>query len=241
MADKLTPLLVAALTRAAAAPAGTPLSGPRASGLFPNTAAAKPAMTKAVADGLLAAVGGGPKELFAATPAGLDFLAGHASPKQVLDDFLRLLEGREAEVADLVAAVGRLADELHGMRAVVGRVLPTVQAGSVPAFNGKSRLSAPPPLDPDELADAAVARLTDWGLSAAAGQDCPLPDLYRALACRESPPTVGQFHDCLRALHAAGRVYLHPWTGPLYAVPEPAFALLAGHNVAYYASARGST
>ena len=31
------------------------------------------------------------------------------------------------------------------------------------------------------------------------------------------------------------QVYLHPWTGPLYALPEPAFALLVGHEVAYYA------
>jgi hypothetical protein len=221
VADKLTPLLLTALTRAAAAPAGSPLTGPKNTGLFPNTAAAKPAMTKAVADGLLVRVG--PREAFAATPAGLDYLAAHASPKQVLDDFVRVLEQRETAVADLTAAAARLADELKGLKAVVGRL----------------HLGGPRPFDPDELADAAVARLADWRTSAAAGQDCPLPDLYRALACRESPPTVGQFHDGLRALHAAGRVYLHPWTGPLYAVPEPAFALLVGHNVAYYASKRG--
>ena len=219
MADKLTPLVLAALTRAVSAPAGTPLAGPRNSGLFPNTAAAKPAMTKAVADGLLSAVGG---DRYAATPAGLDFLARHADPKEVLDDFVRVLESREAEVAALTQNAGRLADELRGLKAAVGRF----------AAGG------PRPFDPDELADAALARLTDWGLSAAAGQDCPLPDLYRALACREAPPTVGQFHDALRGLHAAGRVYLHPWTGPLYQLPEPAFALLVGHNVAYYASGR---
>ena len=225
VADKLTPLVLAALARAAAAPAGTPLTGPKATGLFPNTAAAKPAMTRAVADGLLTAVAGGPRDLYAATPAGLDFLARQGDPKEVLDDFVRVLESREAAVADLVATAGRLADELRGLRAVVGRMAPT----------GKP---APRPFDPDELADATLARLTDWGLSAAAGQDCPLPDLYRALACREAPPTVGQFHDTLRALHAANKLYLHPWTGPLYALPEPCFALLVGHNVTYYASLR---
>ncbi len=222
MADKLTPLLLTALARAATAPAGSPLTGPRATGLFPNTAAAKPAMTKAVADGLLAPVAA---ERYAATPAGLDFLARQGDPKQVLDDFVRVLESRETEVAGLVTTAGRLADELRGLKAVVGRLAP----------NGKP---APRPFDPDELADATLARLTDWGLSAAAGQDCPLPDLYRALACREVPPTVGQFHDALRGLHAANKVYLHPWTGPLYALPEPSFALLVGHNVAYYASLR---
>jgi len=29
-----------------------------------------------------------------------------------------------------------------------------------------------------------------------------------------------------------------PWTGPLYDLPEPHFALLVGHEVAYYASSR---
>jgi hypothetical protein len=42
----------------------------------------------------------------------------------------------------------------------------------------------------------------------------------------------------LRSLHDRERIYLHPWTGPLYALPEPAFALLIGHEVAYYASLR---
>ncbi len=231
MADKLTPLVVAALTRAAATPAGTPLTGPKTTGLFPNTAAAKPAMTKAVADGLLAVVAG---DRYAATPAGLDYLAAAASPKQVLEDFVRVLESREVEAASLTAAATRLADEVRGMKAVVARF-----QHSTPHANGKPL--PPRPFDADELADATLARLTDWGLSAAAGQDCPLPDLYRALACRELPPTVGQFHDCLRSLHAVGRVYLHPWTGPLYALPEPAFALLVGHNIAYYASSRDST
>ena len=50
--------------------------------------------------------------------------------------------------------------------------------------------------------------------------------------------SIGQFHDGLRELHDREQVYLHPWTGPLYAMPEPAFALLIGHEIAYYASQR---
>lgn len=89
-----------------------------------------------------------------------------------------------------------------------------------------------------DLAAAVLARLADWAASANAGEDCPLPDLFRSLTTRDPQPTIGEFHDCLRRLHAAGSVYLHPWTGPLYALPEPAYALLAGHNVTYYASPR---
>ena len=53
-----------------------------------------------------------------------------------------------------------------------------------------------------------------------------------------SGPTLGGFHDALRRLHRSGRVYLHPWTGPLYSLPDPSYALLVGHEVAYYASSQ---
>ena len=75
-------------------------------------------------------------------------------------------------------------------------------------------------------------------LHGGAPDDCPLPELYRRLRDVHPALTIGQFHDGLRRLHEQEQVYLHPWTGPLYAMPEPAFALLIGHEVAYYASAR---
>ena len=64
-------------------------------------------------------------------------------------------------------------------------------------------------------------------------------DLYRKLESGNQV-SVGLFHDALRQLHDDHQLYLHPWTGPLYALPEPAFALLVGHEVAYYASQRRS-
>lgn len=69
------------------------------------------------------------------------------------------------------------------------------------------------------------------------GQDCPLPELYRKLE-PGARLSIGHFHDCLRRLHEENQIYLHPWTGPLYALPEPAYALLVGHEIAYYASVR---
>ena len=65
-----------------------------------------------------------------------------------------------------------------------------------------------------------------------------MPELYRAASRDVAELTIGQFHDALRHLHAADAIYLHPWTGPLYDVPEPPYALLVGHEVAYYASRR---
>jgi hypothetical protein len=57
---------------------------------------------------------------------------------------------------------------------------------------------------------------------------------------RQASPglTIGQFQDGLRRLLDAGHIYLHPWTGPLYDIPEPPYALLIGHEIAYYASIR---
>ena len=40
------------------------------------------------------------------------------------------------------------------------------------------------------------------------------------------------------ALAALREDVVHPWTGPMYEMPEPSFALLVGHEVAYYASYR---
>ena len=258
MADKLSQQITDALSRAAAEPGGLPLfAGKAESGLFAATA--KPAAQKAVADGLLCAVATEAKvraarELYALTDAGWDHLLAAVNPKQVLEDFVRVLEARQGEVGELLGTARRMAESLHGLREAVARVLPRVSASRIttdwasggrqppdrisyqvadaPRSPGVAVLEAPPAT----LADAILARLADW--SAAAGEDCPLPELYRRLASDEPTPTIGAFHDALRELHAAGAVYLHPWTGPLYALPEPAYALLIGHGVAYYASVR---
>ncbi len=251
MADKPTQLLLDALAAAAADPAGLPLFKAKGEpGLFPATAAGKPVAQKALADGLLAlvpATGLRPgRETAGITPRGLDALAAHASPKQVLEDFVRAVERREADVRSLATETGRLADAFAGLKATLAAILPRVTADR-PGVNGRhpqesagmpATVTAPPRGGVD-LVGPILARLSDWAASAAAGQDCPLPDLFRSLSTLADPPTIGTFHDCLRALADAHRVYLHPWTGPLYTLPEPEYALLSGHNVAYYASGRG--
>lgn len=227
MADKLTQQIVDALSRAAADPAGVPLVASKAEpGLFPAVPAGKAAAQKAVADGILKPTDARGK-LYTLTDAGWTFLLAAANPKQVIEDFVRVLEARQGEVNDLLTVVRRMADSLVGLREAVARVLPKVTTSRVAA-----EPTSPPPAD---LADTLLGRLTDW--AATAGEDCPLPDLYR----RAGATSVGAFHDALRTLHDRGAVYLHPWTGPLYALPEPAFALLVGHGVAYYASIRTDT
>jgi hypothetical protein len=91
------------------------------------------------------------------------------------------------------------------------------------------------PYQPSPLPEAILAQLHHWRETDAAG-DCPLPELFRRVG--QNSLTIGQFHDQLRALQEQEQIYLHPWTGPLPEIPEPALALLAGHGIAYYASIR---
>ena len=285
MADKLTQQIIDALSKAAADPAGLPLlAGKTEPGLFAASAAAKPAAQKCLADGFVRVVrtdtrGKTARDLYGLTEKGWEFLLAAVNPRQVLEDFVRVLEARQGEVGELLDTARQMATSLQGLKDAVARVLPQVSAtkvvpparsvmpdedehpwdavltrrGALPVetgangahANGTAVLDAPaavamPEVDPAaELAAAVLARLTDWASSAAVGEDCPLPVLFRNLTARGLRPSIGEFHDCLRKLDAAGSVYLHPWTGPLYALPEPAYALLAGHSVAFYASLKG--
>jgi hypothetical protein len=222
VADKYLPLILEALARAAAQPEGTPLfSSKGVLGLFPKSAAGKPAAQKALAEHWLQGDADG--SLYVATNAGLNHLIDTQSPKAVLNDFVRVLEDRESQVQHLVNETERLADGLQSLRDVLGQMLPRVESAKLPS---RGLMSA------SELAECLLTRLRDW----TSLQDCPLPELYRSLSTLEPAPTLGQFHDALRLMHQNGTVYLHPWTGPLYMLPEPALALLVGHEVAYYAS-----
>ena len=280
MADKLTQQIIDALSKAAAEPTGLPLFAAKAEpGLFPPTSSAKPAAQKCLTDGLLRPVAGTPgakaiRDRYTITDHGWDYLLTAVNPKQVLEDFVRVLEGREGKVGELIASVQEMAANLHGLKEAVARVIPRVtmmrfreptspapsiasrveqldstspltHLEAMPSRIGTALQEQPsvvvmaPAVDPAaELAAAILTRLADWSASAISGEDCPLPTLFRSLGTREPAPTIGEFHDCLRTLSASGSLYLHPWTGPLYALPEPAYALLAGHNIAYYASAR---
>lgn len=225
MADKLTQLLLDALGKAAAEPAGLPLFGGKAgSGLFPATAAARQAAQRARDEGYLRAAGTEPavkaeRIVCAITEKGLQYLLQQTSPRLVLEDFVRAVEARREQVGELIAGARRMQTSLDALHATVAQVLPQV---------------APP--GPDWSAEVP-AILTQWR-AAGASEDCPLPELFGRLRRARTELTIGQFHDGLRKLHDHESIYLHPWTGPLYALPDPACALLVGHEIAYYASAR---
>jgi hypothetical protein len=289
VADKLTQQIIEALTKAAAEQAGLPLYGGKTDpGLFLSSTAGKTAAQKCLGDGYLRCVGTEPRgkrDVYSLTDKGWEYLLAQVNPKQVLEDFVRVLETRQGEVGELLDTARRMADSLHGLKEAVTRVLPAVSAARItprttplspreagerealsasrhPAslpecIQSRMSFSAGEPERPDypavhvepaeepvgsahasglDLAAEIQGRLREW--SGAAGEDCPLPALFRKVAHCEPAPTIGEFHDCLRRLCADGVIYLHPWAGPLYALPEPAYALLSGHSIAYYASIR---
>lgn len=77
--------------------------------------------------------------------------------------------------------------------------------------------------------------LREWSDAGRAG-DCQLYHLYQQLSSRCPGITPGIFHDALRNLRQKKLIELHPWTGPLYEIPKPELALMAGHEIACYAS-----
>ena len=217
-------LVLEALSRAALDPAGLPLfrykAGP---GLFGNTPLARQAAQRCKDQDLLcvvrAAGAAGPgREVVAITTKGLDLLLDQSNPRHVLEDLVRAVEKRDRQFGELVAAAQEARIAFEGLKTLANSAL--------------LRMSLPVIAAPD-LVESILRFLSDWQ-AAHAAKDCPLPELYRGV----TPPSIGAFHDKLRSLHEQQRLWLHPWTGPLYDLPEPALALLAGHEIAYYASLR---
>ncbi len=272
MADKSSQLLLSALSRVAAAPAGLPLHGTKTiPGLFPTNAAGKQAAQRCQTDGYLCTVpevepsasgntatkkkASGPP-LCTLSEKGWTYLLGQVSPRAVLEDFVRAVEARQKQADDLLTVARQMQQSLEGLKASADKVLRQTyrpeqggDAGSLktlfasflkeaePPRPTKTSLAVEPGASITVSYDVLLSELDRWQ-NAGASEDCPLPHLYRHLQAQAPGSTIGQFHDSLRRLHEVGKIYLHPWTGPLYDIPEPPYALLVGHEIAYYASIR---
>jgi len=260
--DKSTRMVLAALSRAAAAPEGSPLFALRGgSGLFPAAPAGRQAAQRCQEEGWLRVVSAENDVSAPTTPSvgdtallvrkklktateichltdkGLAWLLSQTSPREVLEDFLRALEARRAEALDLLAGLQRMQTGFDALKAGAEKVLermsrPQDGAATESLVERFQRFHQGQPADARTV---LLARMKEWQTADAAG-DCPLPELFRRSQAGSPSPTIGAFHDSLRRLHDAGLVYLHPWTGPLHALPEPSYALLVGHEIAYYVS-----
>jgi hypothetical protein len=228
MADRSAQPLLAGLCRAVAEPGGLPLLANRSQpGLFAATSGGRHAAKRCQDEGLVQVLdsptrGKSAQPLYGLTDKGWHYLLTEAPPKQLLEDFLRVLEARQAQATELLTSARHMQATLDSLRGGIERMLQGLEPSTLTR-------------DPGSLAELCLEGLRRWRSSG----DCPLPELYRLIHAA-TPLTIGQFHDGLRRLHETARVYLHPWTGPLYDLPEPQFALLSGHLVAYYASLRES-
>jgi hypothetical protein len=238
LADKFTPLILEALSRVAADTEGVPLHGGKnVPGLFSTSPAGKQAAQRSKEEGLLRVVRTETKartvtEFCAITEKGLAYLLDQVNPKRVVEEFVRALENRQTQISDLLDAARDMENSLASLKLIAERVLQRVErptaVGPVPCSNGNEAW-------PGEV----VAHLARWHESGAP-EDCTLPTLYSHATQIAPHLTIGQFHDGLRKLHQEQQIYLHPWSGPLHELPEPALALLTGHEIAYYASIRSS-
>src|SRR5262249_40151686 len=140
----------------------------------------------------------------------------------------------------LIVQARQMQVSLEGLRQQVAPVLDRVRqqpdggAGLNGIFKEFHEEVTPQP-DPAALTRSVVEVLGRWVNSG----DCPLPELFRR--CRGRPrqcaaTSTGTSPDAWRQLEAAGYFSLPPWPAPLYPTPNPAYALLVGHEIVYYAS-----
>jgi len=251
LADASQSLLLEGLTHAAAEPGGVPLLASRgAAGLFAANAAGKRAAVRCRDDGLVQVLrtetrGKSSQEICAITEKGLALLLQEANPRQLLESFVEALDARRTQMAQLLDSARQSQDYLETLRGHAEKVLAKLhrpcESSALFAIhkngaNGKHHETATV-MVADPGAAAVLDHLRRWNDAARLG-DCPLPEIFRVAKEAKPGTTIGQFHDLLRRLHEERRIYLHPWTGPLYELPEPAVALLTGHEVAFYASLR---
>jgi hypothetical protein len=231
--DISSPLVLDALRRAAADPAGSLLFCQKANpGLFGTSVSARQAAQKCKELKLLEVVRSEPRgksvqEVVVLTPKGMEHLLSRSDPRLLLEDLIRTLETREKQWSALSDAVHQTQASLTAFKEMTASVL-----GSMSKVGNPS-----PPSTGAARADLARRCLATWNDGNPA-EDCPLPRLFRDMQATDPELTNGLFHDLLRKLHLGEQIYLHPWTGPLCEMPEPGMALLVGHEVAYYASLR---
>jgi hypothetical protein len=248
LANSSTQAVLDALSRAAAEPAGLPLFGAKSIGLFRSSAVAKKAAQLCKEEGFLRVVraesrGKRTREFCAITEKGLAYLLSQVSPKQVLGDLVRALHAHQAQIGELVATARRWQADLDALKSAAEAVLTRVSRGPSAVDGGNGKAGDPSDTQPrsdsgtEIYADVLLGLLRQWHESGVSG-DCPLPELFRRSHQATRPLSIGEFHDELRRLHDRDQIYLHPWTGPLHEIPEPAYALLSGHGIAYYASLR---
>jgi hypothetical protein len=162
------------------------------------------------------------------TPAGIDFLHAHESPRAVLGDLRAALAGAQVGVpawleriqGELSSFSTRIADELAGYRHQLAALTQRVD-------DALRRL---------DLAEVDVPASVPWGAAALTYLDrrrtsgatapCPLPELFTAVHRQHPDLGLVDFQDGVRRLHDTRALELLPVGtadfDPIYAVPASA-------------------
>ena len=228
MADRLQQLVLDGLNHAIAEPLGRPLLPARGRpGLFARSAAGKQAAQHCEDAGYLRRATDSEDDVWAITDEGLAFVLSQTSPRHAVDQLCKSIDARGRQLTELVAKVAECQDALQATETQVAALAGHVNNGHAnPAVNGAAAWQL-------QVLEFVRAWPSEHGEA-----DCPLPVMYNHARKVNPRVTIGQFHDALRRWHEGGRIYLHPWTGPLHDLPTPGCCLLVGHVVAYYASPR---
>src|SRR5262245_44676083 len=121
-------MVLTALSRAVADPDGLPLHGGRTTpGLFPSTTAGKQAARRCLEDGRLHTPNTtDTRARCVITDKGMSYLLDEVSPRQVMEDFVRAIESRQAQFDALFGSVRELQSSLDAMRANAEQTLAKV-------------------------------------------------------------------------------------------------------------------
>ena len=132
-----------------------------------------------------------------------------ASPREVLGDFVRVLEERQTQLGDLLIFVRELQTSFEQLRTNAEKVLHYVQQPGPIAVQEQRRFAAElflaagsEPVRPQATTPSIGRRCCSiiWrsGKAAPRSEDCPLPELFRQINSWKPGMTLGRFHDALR-------------------------------------------
>jgi hypothetical protein len=242
--DRVTEVLVESLRRALAVPGEHRLyRAGKLDGLFGGRAGVNAdAANRALAEGLLRrsrveVKGRTEIDWVEVTPRGVEFLHQRESPVQALHEFRATLRANQMALpawldgmrsalremdARLTADAERWRQRLEAMERRVGDTLRRLEAASP--------LVPPEVLEVHPWAVDAINYL-DRRHAGGAPAECPLPDLFAAVAEHNPGLTLAAFHDGLRRLRQRRAVELRPVDDPA----RPEFALYDGDRVYYLA------
>lgn len=162
MVDKTRALMIDALTHVMSCPEGLPLHGSRSTpGLFPTTAVGRQAAQQSIQENyfrprLLTAdsdPGRNPRarqpvELFVPTDKGITFLFSQTSPRQVLEELVKILQQRQCQVAVMVESCKQMQSNLDALRTSTEEVLLRVVEGTTRSMSHLYRIYRQEPSQP---------------------------------------------------------------------------------------------